>query len=224
VQDEIHAILEPTHVGRLVGWKIGATTRVMQDYLGIPNPCAGGIFAGVVHRSGARLRFDDYRRIGVECEIAVRLGVAIGPDDAPFTAEQMRAAVDACMASIELVDDRYVDWRNTDTATLIADDFFAAGVVLGDPVPAPVAGDPVELSGVMSVNGVEVGRGRGGDVLGTPLNALAWLAAHLVTRGRSLRAGEIVSTGSLVETQWLTRGDRVRIEVTRLGSVEFTVT
>jgi 2-oxo-3-hexenedioate decarboxylase/2-keto-4-pentenoate hydratase len=70
------------------------------------------------------------------------------------------------------------------------------------------------------INGVEVGRGRGADVMGHPFEALAWLANSLARRGKSLQAGEFVFTGSVVETKWLQRGDRVVMEIERLGKVE----
>lgn len=219
VQAALHERLEPTF-GRRVGYKIACTTPVMQQYLGIHSPCSAGVFAGGVHRSGIVLRSEDYRRIGVECEIAVRLGRDLPGDRKPFTAERVRAAVEAFMPAIEIVDDRYEDWRTTDTPTLIADDFFAAGCVLGDPVTDP--GDPAGLVGTTTINGVEVGRGEGRDVMGHPLNALAWLATSLAERGQPLRAGEIVLLGSLVETKWLVRGDRVAIDITGLGRVEMT--
>ncbi len=64
---------------------------------------------------------------------------------------------------------------------------------------------------------MEVGRGRGADVMGHPFEALAWLANSLAQRGRSLRAGEFVFTGSVVETKWVNRGDRVVMEIEGLG-------
>jgi 2-oxo-3-hexenedioate decarboxylase/2-keto-4-pentenoate hydratase len=167
------------------------------------------------------LRFDDYRRVGVECEIAVRLGRDLSAGSAPVTAASVRDAVAAYMAAIEIVDDRYADWRTTDTPTLIADDFFAAGCVLGEPVADP--GDPAALVGTTTINGVEVGRGKGADVMGHPLNALAWIATSLAARGTNLRQGEIVLLGSLVETKWLERGDHVAIAIEGLGLVQMTV-
>ncbi len=76
----------------------------------------------------------------------------------------------------------------------------------------------------MTINGVEAGRGRGSDILGHPMNALAWLANALSRRNRPLRTGETVLLGSLVETKWLARGDRVRFSVDGLGTVETVVT
>ncbi len=221
VQAALHERLMPT-LGRRVGYKIGCTTPVMQRYLGIPSPCSAGVFAGGVHKSGVVLRFDDFRHVGVECEIAVRLGRDVPADGAPFTADSVRDAVVAYMAAIEIVDDRYADWRSTDTPTLIADDFFAAGCVLGEAVADP--GDPAALVGTTTIDGVEVGRGLGADVMGHPLNALAWIASSLAGRGTCLREGEIVLLGSLVETRWLARGDHVAIAIDGLGRVEMTVT
>ncbi len=221
VQGAVHDRLRATPFGRRIGWKIGCTTPVMQDYLGIPNPCAGGVFEGGVHQSGVRLSADDYLRIGIECEIAVRLARDLEPGAAPFTAETLSDAVAAFMPAIELVDDRYADWRTTDTPTLIADDFFAAGCVLGLPVEA--IGAAAEMIGVTTINGVEAGRGRGSDVMGAPLNALAWLANSLAARGQRLRRDEIVLTGSLVETRWLDRGDRATVSIAGLGAVELSV-
>ncbi|BCP51653.1 hydratase [Kaistia sp. 32K] len=223
VQAAVHERLRDTRYGRRIGWKIGCTTPVMQTYLGIPNPCGAGLFEGTTHRSGARISAGDFCHVGIECEIAVRLGRDLAPGPAPFRVEDVAGAVDSVMAAIELVDDRYADWRKTDTPTLIADDFFAAGSVLGRPIPFAGAPDLAEVAGVTRINGEEVGRGRGADVLGHPLAALAWLANSLAARGTMLRAGEIVLTGSLVETRWLNAGDWVEIEISGLGGVTLAV-
>jgi 2-keto-4-pentenoate hydratase len=220
IQEALHAKLEAAGRGPLVGYKIGCTTPVMQEYLGIPSPCAAGVFASGVHANGVTVRAADYRRIGIECEIAVRLGRDID-GDGPFTAGTVADAVAETMAAIEIVDDRYADWRTTDTPTLIADDFFAAGCVLGAPVKD--AGDPATFTGTTTINGVEVGRGVGRDVMGHPYNALAWIASSLAERGMPLRKGEIVLLGSLVETKWLEAGDHAVIEVDGLGKVEMRV-
>jgi 2-keto-4-pentenoate hydratase len=70
----------------------------------------------------------------------------------------------------------------------------------------------------MTINGVKVGRGLGGDVLGHPLNALAWLANLRAAQGRPLCAGAFVLLGSVVETKWLARGDHVEIAIEGLGT------
>jgi 2-keto-4-pentenoate hydratase len=92
--------------------------------------------------------------------------------------------------------------------------------VLGTPVARSSAPNLLEVVGRAVINGVEVGRGTGADVLGHPHNALAWLANHLAADGKGLRAGEIVLTGSLVRTVWLNAGDEVVMELEGLGRVE----
>jgi len=106
--------------------------------------------------------------------------------------------------------------------TLVADDFFAAGCVLGKAVwCAPRRRTLASRSRAAPiVNGKEAGRGTGADVLGHPHNALAWLANHLAEEGKGLHAGQIVLTGSLVKTVWLDAGDSVKMELDGLGTVE----
>ena len=218
IQRAVHDLLLP-QAGAMVGYKIGCTSAVMQQYLDIPHPCGGGVFAKGVHESGAKLRFGDYVRVGVECEIAVRLARDLLPSEAPFTAEWMMEAIEAYHPAIEIVDDRYVKWETMGAPALIADDFFAAGCVLGQPVARNEAPDLLHVAGRAVINGKEVGRGTGADVLGHPHNALAWLANHLAEEGKGLHAGQIVLTGSLVKTVWLNAGDSVVMELDGLGAV-----
>ena len=218
IQDAVHDLLS-ADFGPLVGHKIGCTSAVMQQYLRIPHPCSGGVFANGVHQSGAALRHGDFVRVGVECEIAVRLGRDLDPADAPFTADAASQAIEAYLPAIEIVDDRYADWRSIGAPTLVADDFFAAGCVLGQPMSRSSAPDLLTLVGRAAINGVEVGRGAGADVLGHPHNALAWLANQLAAGGKVLRAGAFVLTGSLVQTVWLAADDRVVMDLSGLGTV-----
>jgi 2-keto-4-pentenoate hydratase len=218
VQRAVHDLLLP-HTGPLIGYKIGCTSAVMQQYLNIPHPCGGGVFARGVHDSGAALRFGDFVRVGVECEIAVKLAHDLAASAAPFTADNVADAIEAYLPAIEIVDERYVGWETMGAPTLIADDFFAAGCVLGEPVKREAAPDLLSVVGRAVINDTEVGRGTGADVLGHPHHALAWLANHLADEGRGLHAGQIVLTGSLVKTVWLAAGDRVAMELEGLGRV-----
>jgi 2-keto-4-pentenoate hydratase len=222
-QAAVHERLSATRVGSRIGYKIGCTTKVMQDYLGLAHPCHAGLFAGVIHADGSALDIRDYCRIGIECEIAVRLASDLRPTATRFTRDSVASAVADYMTAIEIVDDRYVDWRKTDAPTLIADDYFAAGAVLGPPIAAAAVPDAAALVGVTVINGEEVGRGRGSDVMEHPLNALAWLGNSLADTGAHLKAGEIVLTGSLVETKWLAAGDRTSVTVEGLGTVTLSV-
>jgi 2-keto-4-pentenoate hydratase len=217
VQDAVHARLEAAGGGAVGGHKIGCTTPVMQEFLGIATPCAGGVFAPNVHRERGTFRHADFLHVGVECEIAVRLAHDLPASGAPYRRARVGEAVGACMAAIEVVDDRYEDYRSLDTPTLVADDFFNAACVLGPPVAAWRELDLGAARGRMTINGTEVGTGRGGDILGHPFEALAWLANTLAARGRHLQAEKFVLLGSVVETRWVGAGDLVEVEIEGLG-------
>ncbi|MGH7223920.1 MAG: fumarylacetoacetate hydrolase family protein, partial [Gemmataceae bacterium] len=111
-------------------------------------------------------------------------------------------------------------WETLGAPTLVADDFFAAGCVLGTEIARSAAPDLLQVTGRALLNGIEVARGSGADVLGHPAHALAWLANHLATEGRGLHEGQLVLTGSLVKTLWLKAGDRVVMDLSGLGKVE----
>jgi 2-keto-4-pentenoate hydratase len=172
-----------------------------------------------VHHLDAVFRHADYVRPGVECEIAVRLGDDLEPDAAPFERGAVEAAVESVMAAIEIVDDRYRHWPSLGLPTLIADDFFASACVLGGERLEWREVDLASVSARMTVNGVEVGSGLGADILGDPLSALVWLADRCARNGHSLRAGDIVLLGSVVQTYWVDRADEVVVENIPFGDV-----
>jgi 2-oxo-3-hexenedioate decarboxylase/2-keto-4-pentenoate hydratase len=206
--------------GVVAGYKIGLTTPVMQKLCGVGEPCYGAIFTQEVHHGHAELAAADYCRLGVETEIAFRLG-----DDLPQGGDpgEIAAAVESCMAAIELIEDLHYDYKRLDAAAMVAGNVWNAGVVLGTPVTGWRNQDLARATARLSINGREIGSGNGGDVMGHPLNALAWLADKLAAAGTPLRRGMIVMTGSMVPIQYPVAGDRVVIEVTGLGAAELVL-
>lgn len=213
VQRELHACL--AKAGRsVVGTKIGCTTPVMQEYLRIGNPCAGGIYDESLWRASsaepARVPLSRFRRVGLECELAVVLSKQLGPG--PVSLDEAAAAVGSSHAAIELVDDRYEAFaeRNPKPPVWLADDFFHAGEVLGPALSVAGLG-PAELAmrlnaahGAMRVDGELVGEGTGADIIeGHPLNALAWLASDPSAAPDGLAEGWVVSLGSVTKTHWV---------------------
>jgi 2-keto-4-pentenoate hydratase len=193
----------------------------MQDMCGIDNPVAGVVLADRVHGSGATLKASAYGRIGIEFEIAVRLKRDLVPDGSVPAPAEIAAAVDAVCPAIEIVDDRHADYGALDILSLIADNSWNAGIVLGEFVA--VWPDLAAVEGVVSADGNIIDRGVGAAVLGHPFQPLAWLASHLATQGTALRAGDIVMTGSLVTTKFPDRPVAYRFDVTGLGSVALTI-
>jgi len=224
LQAEVNRLLSKSGLGRVVGHKIGCTTSVMQAFLGIPNPCAGDIFEETVRYGSATVPRSGFIKLGIECEIAVELGRNVFPSDGPFTRDTIAPAVHAVMAAMEIVDDRYRNYGELGVPTLIGDDFFDSGCILGEPVTEWRDLDLSALAGATWVNGKEIGRGTGGLIMGHPFDALAWLARSRAARGMGLKQGEFVLLGSVVETKWLNAGDVARIEIESLGSAALKVT
>jgi 2-oxo-3-hexenedioate decarboxylase/2-keto-4-pentenoate hydratase len=224
VQDRLHARLSAGGLGPVAGYKIGCTTKVMQDYLGIDRPCAGRLFTRRLFRGSGHFRLTDFRKVAVETEIAVRLGRDLPPADQPHGRETVAAAVASCMASIEIVDDRYDGYAALGVPTLIADNFFNAAIVVGPPMTAWQGIDLAAERGRLLVDGREIGAGRGADILGHPLEALTWLANALNDREQALRSGDVVTLGSVVETYWVDRPCSVVVRFETLGeaTADFT--
>ncbi len=211
-------LLDP-HKGAVCGYKIGCTTPVMQKFLGINHPCSGRLYNNEVFASAVTLKTADFVAVGVECEIALRLGKDLRSQDRPHSPESLIAAVSEVMAAAEIVDNRYQNFHEFGIPSLIADDFFSAGAVLGRPV-ALADVDLATLRGTTRIDDVEVGSGLGSDVMGHPLTALAWLANKQCGRGEMLKAGDVIMTGSVVETQWIDRPCVVTCDIPPLGRVQ----
>jgi 2-keto-4-pentenoate hydratase len=203
------------------GFKIGATTKQMQDYLGLAGPAAGFVPASSLRPNGATLRFADFLAVGVECEVGVRLAHDLPPG--PCTQDQAAAAVAEVFPAIEIVERRYADLPALGTPTLIADQVFHAAGVLGTPVADWRAVDLGATRGELRVDGAVKGFGHGRDLLGHPLAALAWLAgsgAAAVFGG--LKAGQVVWLGSVTPPIWLEGPCQVEVDFDTIGLVRIT--
>ena len=220
IQDALHDILERAGHGQPIGHKIGCTTPVMQAFLKIDHPCSGEVFDSTVFQESVELPLSEFHRIGVECEIAARLGTDLPGNLSSYTRDSVGDAVSALMGAIELVDDRYEDYAVLSAPILIGDDFFNAGVVLGDEQTAWRELDLAAIRGTLMIDGVEHASGFGSDILGDPLEALAWLANHRVQMRKPLRAGTFVMLGSVVQTVFFDAPARVSVELTGLSQAE----
>lgn len=203
------------------GYKIGLTSKRMQDMCKIDSPVAGIVLQDRVHPSGKSLASSAYGRLGLEFEIAVRLGRDLHPGGGILGLAEVADAVDAVAPAIEIVDDRNADYGTLDALSLIADNAWNAGIVLGTFVRAWP--DLASIEGVVCADGKVIDRGYGRDVLGHPFNSVAWLATHLAEMGSALRAGDIVMTGNLVTTKFPDRSSVYRFDVIGLGSVEVSI-
>jgi 2-oxo-3-hexenedioate decarboxylase/2-keto-4-pentenoate hydratase len=151
----------------------------------------------------------------------VRLGKDLVPTGSTPNIADVTAAVDGVCPAIEIIDDRGADYRKLDALSLIADNAWNGGIVLGDFTQS--FPDLTAIEAVVSVGGEVIDRGFGRDVLGHPFHSVAWLATHLAAQGSRLHAGDIVMTGSVVTTKFPDRSTRYQYELTGCGAVELSV-
>lgn len=204
--------------GSIAGLKIATTTKVMQQLMGIDHPCGGIIYENTVHRSGVTLRRADFINLVIECELAVRLGKDLPDTGKPYTREEVRSAIGAVLPAFELIEDRAAVYKETDARSLIADNAWNGGIVIGAEAALPVG----DLSGIpvrVTRSSADPATGRSDD----PLGALAWVANLAVSRGRPMRAGMLVITGSIVPTFPVEPGEEVQFEIDGIGRVEIKI-
>lgn len=202
-----------------VGFKIGATGKRMQVYLGVDTPIAGFMRAEDVHHGHAELRFADFIKPGVECEVAVRLARDLPPG--PCSLAQATAAVGEFFAGVEIVENRYGDLKELGTPTLLADQMYHCAAVIGDGHSIDWRGlDIGALRGRISLDDGTADEGVTTDLLGHPLNGLAWLAGSAeVAAFGGLKAGQVVMLGSVTPPVWLTGPATVTVSFPPLPTV-----
>lgn len=205
-------------LGPVAGLKIATTTKVMQQLMGIDHPCMGTVFAARVLATPATIAKADFINARIECELAVRLGRDLPNAAAPFTRHSVRAAVREVMPAFELIEDRYAEYKATNALSLIADNAWNGGIVLGPATPLPPDLDLNGIGGTLRRNGEEVATGRTDD----PLGALAWLANQAADCGRPLQAGMVAITGSVIVTVDIAPSERLDFALDGLGSVTLT--
>ena len=225
IQDAFIAQLAAQRSAALAGYKIAITTPAMRDMVGFQNSVSGRLLADQVHRSGHTILASDHVRLIVEFEIAFELERDVPATTSPWTGATILEHVKCAYPALEIADDRQADYPSLrqSVLTLIADNAWNQGLVLGEPVARLDASAIQALEGIAFIDGREVGRGTGRDVLGHPLDALAWLANHLAGRGLSIKAGDIVTTGSLVKSQFPVAGNRVAFRLLGFGEVDLVI-
>ena len=201
---------------RVIGKKIGVTSKPVQDMLNVRQPDFGFLTD--------RMQFPDGAAIPIagsliapraEAEIAFRLKTdLVGPD---VTEADVLAATECIMPCFEIVDSRIRDWKIRIQDT-VADNASCGVFVLGDAEADPRAFDLPNLRVRVYKNGEPLSEGLGSAVQGNPLTAVAWLANTLGRYDIPFRAGDIILSGSVVPLEPVVAGDRMHCEVEGLGS------
>jgi 2-keto-4-pentenoate hydratase len=204
---------------RVKGHKVGLTSAAMQRQLGVDQPDFGHLLDTMFLPEGTPADAGRFLQPKAEPEIAFVLGRPLsGPG---VTVADAIAAVDFVLPALEIIDSRIADWKITLPDT-IADNASSGGVVLGTRPGRAEALDLALTGCLLHRNGRIIDTGAGGAVLGSPVNALVWLANVLGERGVTLQAGHVVLPGSVCAAIPFAAGDTVSATFDRIGSVTIT--
>jgi len=211
--------------GAIAGYKLAYTTTSLQESVGVSDPVLGLMLEDNIRHSPSILKASDFLQLALECEVGVRLGSDLGPGGAPYDRGTVSEAVESLMPAFEVVDIRRTQGVDPMIGfmTGVAANIFNAGVVLGAPVTNWRELDLEKAYGSMNINDKIVGDGHGSDVMGHPLEPLAWLANKLAEQGVGLSAGMVIITGSIVTPKVVKPGDTASISIEGLGSAELKV-
>ncbi|MEA2794564.1 MAG: hypothetical protein QOI87_1944 [Bradyrhizobium sp.] len=215
----IQAMIEGYSAGNLFGWKIAATSEAGQKHINVDGPMAGRILPETVIADGGTASMaGNEMRVG-EPEFAFRMARDLPPRLQPYTVQEVLDAVDTLHPAIEIPDSRFADFVSAGAAQIIADNACAHLFVLGTPTASNWrALDLVEEKPIIMLRGQRY-TGHGKNVLGDPRLALAWLANELRQLGVTLRAGEIVTTGTCHPPLPIQSGDLFEADFGLLGKV-----
>jgi 2-keto-4-pentenoate hydratase len=206
--------------GKAIGYKAAATNVAAQKQMDVDGPFFGTLLSATSYRSPAQLPASAFTLRIVEAEFGFEMGADVPASPFPYTADAIAPFVAFAIPAIEVVDHRFHDWRTVGAPSLAADNAIHGVWIEGRPVPYRPSFNLAAHSVSVIVNGKPWRTGSGANVLGDPLNVVAWLANELPKHGRQLKRGEKISTGTTAEVYFAKEGDRVVADFGVLGSAE----
>ena len=212
--------------GAVGGYKIASTNPASRQRTGVSGPCASGVFARQIASAPATFNSVNYNQFCIECEVGARLASDLPAVGAPYTRSSVADAIESLSVSFELIDRR--ESASGDGA--FAPDIKSiltmanAGALAGSSITDWRGLDLAAARGVMTINGEQVSEGLGSNVMGHPLEALAWLANLKAGQGDPLTAGMLILTGTLTALVPMKAGDAAMIAIDGLGEAELKLT
>lgn len=208
----------------IIGWKIGLTSKVMQDALGIDTPDSGVLYDYMRFETGAVIPKGHFIQPRIEAEIAF---VMKAPLEGEVTREDVLAATDFVAPSLEILDTRIVR-KDADTGRMrvivdtVSDNAANAGIVLGGERHDPRELDLRWVGSIVKRDGEVMATGLGAGVLDDPVTGLVWLARRMATYGQRIEAGQVVLSGSFIGPIECPSGSHIEADFGAFGQVILT--
>jgi 2-keto-4-pentenoate hydratase len=190
-----------TQVG---GYKIAITTPAMRAMVGFDDAISGCVLADRVYASGHKLRLQQFQHLIVEFELALQFGKDLPEQEDAWDRHSIAPYLDCAYPSLEIAEDRFADYAVLKQGffSLVSENAWNHGVVLGSAIAAKDFDALWLTQATAYINGKAIGQGQSQDVMGHPLTAMAWIANHLRSMGKHFKAGDWVTTGSWVASQF----------------------
>ena len=207
--------------GELGGFKIALASKIQQELCGIDHPIAGGIFANEIKSSPSTFELSDFHGLGLEFEIAVTLSEDLKPEMGSFDKNNIRQYIKSLSPAFELIIDRNADYSNINALTMITDNAWCSGIVLGKELPNWENLDLDIIKSQLLWNDEPPQNAMIKDA--NPLKSLSWVANLLLSHGRTIPKGSVIITGSVIKTRAPQRGDHIIYKVGNLSEVEIKI-
>ena len=207
--------------GELGGFKIALASKVQQELCGIDHPIAGGIFANEIKTSPAILELENFHGLGLEVELAVTLSADLKPGMEPFDKDNIKKFIKSLSPAFELIIDRNADYSNINPLTMITDNAWCSGIVLGRELPNWEKLNLDIIRSQLLWNDEAPQNAMIKDA--NPIESLAWVSNLLISLGRTIPKDSIIITGSVIKTRAPHKGDHIIYKIEDLSEVEIKI-
>lgn len=223
VQEQLVAQIIAARNSQTIGYKIGCTNQSIMALLGADEPFYGRIMSDSTYSSGIKLSASDFTHCIMEVEFIMVMDSDLPGSETPYSAETIKPFIGKLIPAVEVVDHRFTDFTKVGINALISDNGIHAASILGEPDVGDWKTMDLAKQGVnLFVNGTLRETGTGANVLGNPLNAMAWLGNCLQSQGKTLQAGEMITTGAACPVYSAIAGDRILVDYGGLGKVDLS--
>lgn len=207
------------------GYKIAITTPVMREFVGFDDAVSGCVLADTVFQSGHTVVAAKRQHLIIEFELALQFARDVPERKAPWTADTILDFIAGAYPSLEIADDRHAVYPDLKKHffSLVAENAWNHGAVLGAHIDTSRFNDLWQATGTAYVDGQPIGSGHSRDVMGHPLQAMAWIANHFQQRGRRFKAGQWVTTGSWLASYFPKAGQQLRFVIADLSEVAVSI-
>lgn len=207
----------------VAGYKLAANSKGAMQHFALTEPAAGRVFGDQVHASPAELAAGSFRQFAYEPEITAIMGASLPASGAPYSKQDVAAAIARFVPGFEILELRGAEMPKIGIVEAVAQNITNAGIVIGGPGIAPADLAPAEVRTLVTIDG-EPELDVTGAAPQDPLEAVTWLANHLISRGLSLEAGQCVLCGTHAPIRPVVGAARIEASMSGLGDVTLALT